>query len=96
MSPATTTIAMTLVGVPPPSPSSRMTVAVARVAMIARKVSQPIETIHETTPGSFCPRTPKAAREMTIVGAEPRLPATATRPQRRKEMTIPTTETSSA
>ena len=35
--------------------------------------------------------TPKAARESTIVGDEPRLPATAMNPQSRNKNTIPTT-----
>jgi hypothetical protein len=36
------------------------------------------------------PFTPKAARLRTSVGAEPRLPATATKPQSRNETTMPT------
>ena len=44
-------------------------------------VSHPIETSHETTPGTFCPSTPNAARLSTMVGAEPRLPARAITPQ---------------
>ena len=63
---------------------------------MARKVSQPMETSHETTPGTFCPLTPNAARLSTIVGAEPRLPAIAMTPQSAKETTIPTTVTTAA
>jgi hypothetical protein len=35
------------------------------------------------------PRTPNAARLSTIVGADPRLPASATSPQSRNENTTP-------
>ena len=38
----------------------------------------------------------QAAREMTMVGADPRLPATATSPHSRKETTMPTRETTRA
>ena len=61
--------------------------------MMARKVSQPIETSHEMTPGTFCPCTPKAARDRIMVGAEPRLPAIAMMPQRAKDTTTPMTVT---
>ena len=44
-------------------------------------------------PGTFCPCTPNAARESTIVGAEPRLPAIATSPHSAKLMTMPMTAT---
>jgi len=53
--------------------------------MMLSEVSHPIDVSHETMPGTFWPWTPNAARESTIVGAEPRLPATAMRPQRKKE-----------
>jgi hypothetical protein len=86
---ATTMAAMTLVAVPPPHPSRSKIVAVASTAMIDKKVSQPIETSHEMTPGTFCPVTPKAARDKIIVGAEPRLPAIAMIPQSTKETTTP-------
>ncbi len=46
--------------------------------------------------GSLLPRTPNAARESTIVGAEPRLPASATKPQSRNENRIPTTPATTA
>ena len=85
---------MTWVVVPDAQPSRSKTVVVASTARMARKVSQPIETSHEMTPGTFCPVTPKAARLSTIVGAEPRLPAIAMTPQRAKETTIPTRATS--
>ena len=80
--------------VPEDQPSRAKTVAVASTARIARKVSQPIETSHDTTPGTFWPSTPKAARLSTMVGAEPRLPAIATTPQSANDTTIPTSATS--
>ena len=89
-------MATTLVVVPPDQPSWSKIVAVARTARIARNVSQPIETSHETTPGTFCPLTPNAARLSTMVGAEPRLPAIAMTPQSANETTIPTTLTIAA
>src|SRR5660398_71866 len=82
-----------LVRVPPPQPSWSKTVAVARVAMMARKVSHPIETNHETYPGTRWPVTPKAARESTMVGAEPRLPAIAMMPHSAKETVMPMSAT---
>ena len=82
--------------VPPPQPSWSKIVAVASTARIARKVSQPIETSHEMTPGTFCPLTPNAARDSTMVGAEPRLPAIAMIPQSANETTMPTTVTTTA
>ncbi len=91
---ATTAVATTLVPVPPPQPSRSKIVDVASTARIARNVSQPIETSHETTPGTFWPVTPNAARLRIIVGAEPRLPAIAMMPQSVNEMTMPTTLTS--
>ena len=96
MSSATTAAATTLVAVPPPQPSCSKIVAVASTARIARKVSQPIEVSQEMTPGTFCPVTPKAARDRIIVGAEPRLPAMAMMPQRANDTMTPTTVTSAA
>ena len=64
--------------------------AVASVAMIVRTVSQPTDISHEINAGSRLPRTPNAARESTIVGADPRLPANATSPHSRNEKTMPT------
>ena len=93
---ATTTEATTLVTVPPPQPSRSKIVEVASTARMASAVSQPIETSQERTPGTFWPLTPNAARERTIVGAEPRLPAMATTPQRANETTMPTTVTTTA
>ena len=94
---ATTTIsAMTLVPVPPPQPSWWNTVAVASVARMTSTVSQPTVSSQEITVGSLLPLTPNAARLSTIVGAEPRLPATAMNPQARNDSTIPTTPTTSA
>ncbi len=93
---AMTAQATTFVAVPPPQPSSRRTVAVARVAVMARNVSQPIEISQLKTPGSFWPTTPNGARLRIIVGAEPRLPAIATRPQAANDTTTPRTVTSTA
>jgi hypothetical protein len=59
-------------------------------------VSQPTVSSQEITAGSLLPRTPNAARLSTMVGAEPRLPATAMKPHRRNETTIPTIPTHSA
>ena len=75
--------------VPPPQPSRSNTVAVASVARIVSTVSQPTVSNQDTSDGSLLPRTPNAARLSTIVGAEPRLPASAISPQSRNENTIP-------
>src|SRR5690606_17340078 len=94
MSAATITVAMIFRATLSPSPPSCvMTVAVASTAMIARNVSQPIDVSHETMPGTFCPCTPKAARESTMVGAEPRFPEIAMSPHSRNDTTMPMTET---
>src|SRR6516164_6491683 len=94
---ATTTIsAMTFVTVPPPQPSRSKTVAVASVARMTSTVSQPTVSSQEITAGSLLPLMPNAARLSTIVGAEPRLPATEMNPQARNDSTIPTTPTTSA
>src|SRR5690348_10307237 len=90
----TTTSAITLVRLPPPQPSRSNTVAVASVARIVSTVSQPTVNSHDTSDGNLLPRTPNAARLSTMVGAEPRLPASAISPQSRNENTIPTTPTS--
>ena len=61
-------------------------------AMVA-EIKMSAETINvasqEIAAGSRLPRTPKAARDSTMVGAEPRLPANATNPQSRNETTMP-------
>ena len=94
---ATTTIsATTLVPVPPPQPSRAKTVAVASVARMTSTVSQPTVSTQEITAGSLLPLHPNAARLSTIVGAEPRLPASAMNPQSRNDSTMPTTPTISA
>src|SRR5579859_4266081 len=91
---ATTRIsAITLVPSPPPTPTRWNTVAVARVAST---VSQPTVSSQEITVGSLFPLTPNAARLSTMVGAEPRLPASAMNPQARNDSTIPITPTTSA
>ena len=69
---------------------------VASTAMMARKVSHPIDTSQDMTPGTFCPCTPKAARLRIIVGADPRLPAIAMIPHRAKLRITPTTATTAA
>ncbi len=89
-----TTVAISFVDVPPPQPSLSKTVAVARTAMIERNVSQPIDSSHDTTPGTFWPWTPNAARDRTMVGTDPRLPAMAMMPQSRNDSGIPMTATS--
>ena len=89
VSAATTISAITIVSVPPPQPSRVNTVAVASVARIVRTVSQPTVSSQEMKAGSRLPRTPNAARLSTIVGAEPRLPASATKPHSRNEKTMP-------
>ena len=70
--------------------------AVARVARMISTVSQPTVSSHEITEGSLLPRTPKAARPSTIVGADPRLPATAMNPHSRNETMMPISPTTSA
>ena len=87
---ATTTSATTCTWSPEPQPRRSKTVAVASVAVMVRTVSQPRVSSQEITAGSRLPRTPNAARDSTIVGAEPRLPASATNPHSRNENTMPT------
>ena len=94
---ATTMISATaMVPSPPPQPSRVNTVAVASVARMTSTVSQPTVSTQEISAGSLLPLTPKAARLSTIVGAEPRFPATAMNPQARNDSTIPTTPTTTA
>src|SRR5882724_6449651 len=94
---ATTTIsATTLVPVPPPQPSRANTVAVASVARMTSTVSQPTVSSQEMTEGSLLPLNPKAARLSTMVGADPRFPASAMNPHARNDSTMPTTPTISA
>src|ERR1700751_2617826 len=91
---ATTMIsATTRVPSPPPQPSRLNTVAVASVARMTSTVSQPTVSTQDTRAGSLLPLTPNAARLSTIVGAEPRLPATAMNPHDTHHSTIPTTPT---
>ena len=94
--PTTMISATTLVPFPPPQPSRANTVAVASVARMTSTVSQPTVSTQEIAAGSLLPLTPNAARLSTIVGAEPRLPATAMNPQARNDSTIPTTPTMTA
>src|SRR5580693_6958817 len=93
VSPTTRISAITLVPSPPPVPTRWNTVAVASVARMTSTVSQPTVSSQEITVGSLLPLTPNAARLSTIVGAEPRLPATAMNPQARNDSTIPATPT---
>src|SRR6185437_676446 len=76
----TTTMAraITLVRVPPPQPRWSDTVAIASVARITSTVSQPTLTSQAMAVTRLLPRTPNAARLNTIVGADPRFPATPT------------------
>jgi hypothetical protein len=84
------------VNVPPPQPSSLNTVDVASTERETSTVSQPTSRIHDRVVGNALPLTPKAARLSTIVGADPRLPASATTPQRAKDRTTPITPASVA
>ena len=85
-----------MVAVPLLQPSWSKTCAVASVASETSAVSQPTVSTQESTEGTRLPLTPNAARLSTSVGAEPRLPAMAIRPQSRKETTIPTTPATTA
>src|SRR3954452_2134442 len=93
---ATTSRATTLVAVPPPQPSWVKTVEVASVASETSTVSQPTVSTQDSAAGTRLPSTPNAARLRTSVGAEPRLPAIAMKPQSRKETTMPTTPATTA
>ena len=93
VSPTTMISATTLVPFPPPQPSRANTVAVASVARMTSTVSQPTVSTQEIAAGSLLPLTPNAARLSTIVGAEPRLPATAMNPQARNDSTVPASPT---
>ena len=96
MSAATTSIATTLVASPPLHPSRAKTVDVASTAMTVSAVSQPTHSSQEIAEGMRLPRTPYAARDSTIVGAEPRLPAVAITPQSQKLKTMPIAPTMTA
>jgi hypothetical protein len=88
---AVTRNATIFVNVPPPQPSSENTVDVARVDSETSTVSQPTRSSQERKAGTALPVTPNAARLSTIVGAEPRLPASATTPHSANDSTTPTT-----
>jgi hypothetical protein len=92
----TTINAAILVPVPPPQPRRLNTVAVASVARTTSTVSQPTVSSQDRAAVSRAPRTPKAARDSTMVGAEPRLPASAITPQNANETTMPTTPANTA
>jgi len=94
--PATTTSAISLVEVPPCQPSRVSTLDVASTASAVSTVSQPTVSSQDSTEGSRLPLIPKIARLSTMVGAEPRLPASEITPQSRNDSTIPTQPTSTA
>ena len=96
VSAVTTISAMTLVAVPPPQPRRANTVAVASVARMISTVSQPTVSSHEIADGNLLPRTPNAARPATIVGTDPRFPATAMNPHSRNDTMMPASPTTSA
>ena len=81
---------------PPAKPSSVSTVEVASTASEASTVSQPRVSSQDRADGSRFPFTPNAARLSTMVGAEPRLPASDTIPQSVKDTTMPITPTATA
>ena len=87
---------MTLVTSPELHPSSSNTVAVANVDKATRTVSQPTRMRYETMLGSALPCTPNDARDSAIVGADPRFPASDTRPTRKNDTIVPTTAAISA
>src|SRR6185437_13276325 len=64
------------------------------IAVAGKRGSAPTMVLSRA--GSVLPLTANAARLSTIVGAEPRLPATAMTPQARNDSTIPTTPTMTA
>jgi hypothetical protein len=86
---ATTSSATTLVTVPELHPSRSKMVAVASVAKMTRTVSHPTVSTQDSSAGSRLPLIPNAARESTIVGADPRLPAIAMNPHSRNENRMP-------
>ena len=81
---------------PPPQPSRSKHGGGREHGQEVSTVSQPTVSTQESRDGSRLPRTPNAARLSTMVGAEPRLPARATKPQSRNEMTMPTTPATTA
>ncbi len=93
---ATTMSATIFVATPPFQPSRSKTVEVASTASAVSAVSQPTVSTHESTAGTLLPLTPNIERLRIIVGAEPRLPASAMTPHRKNETTIPITPTSVA
>ncbi|HSZ41387.1 MAG TPA: hypothetical protein VK817_15640 [Trebonia sp.] len=81
--------AITFVTSPEFHPSRANTVAVASVARTVSTTSHPTLRIHATIVGRKFPRTPKAARDSTSVGADPRLPASEMNATSRNDTTIP-------
>ncbi|GMA95797.1 hypothetical protein GCM10025881_26210 [Pseudolysinimonas kribbensis] len=90
MTSSATTLMTTLSLGPPSSP---ITVEVASTESTHSTVSHPTVSSQEMIDGSRLPFTPKAARLSTIVGADPRLPASEMKPQNRNEIARPTTLT---
>src|SRR5664279_1488676 len=70
-------------------PSSPTTVEIAKTESTVSTVSQPTVSSHEITDTSRLPLTPNAARLSTMVGAEPRRPASEMKPQNRNEIVMP-------
>src|SRR5476651_292060 len=93
MSAATTMSAMIFGAGPDPTPSLVKTVEVANTASAVSAVSQPTVSTQEITAGSRFPRTPNIARLSTMVGADPRLPASEMTPHNRKDTATPTIAT---
>ncbi len=85
ITPATTRNATTLVRLPSPQPSRPNTVAVAkRRQRDQHGLPADEQQVGHRHRAACCRRRPKAARESTSVGAEPRLPAIETSPTSRK------------
>src|SRR5882757_11484607 len=96
ISPATTTSAMSLAEVPPCQPRRVSTLEVASTASAVSTVSQPTVSSQDSTEGNRLPEIPKIALDSTMVGAEPRLPASEMIPHSRNDSTIPTQPTNTA
>src|SRR5882757_4890731 len=94
ISPATTTSAINFADVPPSQPRRVSTLEVASTASAVSTVSQPTVSSQDSTEGSRLPLIPKIARLSTMVGADPRLPASEITPQSTNDSTIPTQPTS--
>ena len=89
--PTATTKTTTSTAPPLGHPSRAKTVFTASTVVTTMTISHPTRTRYETRVGTALPRTPNAVREMTIVGADARVPARLTRPTRKNDTTIPST-----